>query len=264
MAILKRSCVGVVLFLASAALAQSRVLEAEPIPDKLVVLTFDDSAKSHATFVAPLLKKLGFGATFFITEGFDFPTNKAAYMTWEEVAGLYKMGFEIGNHTAKHANAAEQTREAFTADLALIEARCLENGIPKPVSFAYPGNGIGGGVIEVLKEKGYRFARRGGAPEFPYEGGQGVAFDPKKHEALLIPSAGDARPAWKLEDFVRAVTQAKEGKIAVVQFHGVPDREHPWVATEPELFQAYMQYLKDNGYTVLALRDLAKYVNSAF
>ena len=28
------------------------------------------------TVVAPLLKKHGFGGTFFVTEGFDFPTNK--------------------------------------------------------------------------------------------------------------------------------------------------------------------------------------------
>ena len=60
----------------------------EPIPDKLVVLTFDDSAKSHYTTVRPILKRYGFGATFFITEGFDFPTNKTDYMTWEEIAEL--------------------------------------------------------------------------------------------------------------------------------------------------------------------------------
>jgi hypothetical protein len=47
----------------------------EPIPDKLVVLTFDDASKSHVTVAAPLLKKHGFGATFFVTEGFDFPTD---------------------------------------------------------------------------------------------------------------------------------------------------------------------------------------------
>jgi len=33
--------------------------------EKVVVLTFDDAVKSHRTFVAPLLKELGFGATFF-------------------------------------------------------------------------------------------------------------------------------------------------------------------------------------------------------
>ena len=262
MTIRRRATSGVVPFLAMASFVQSGVRQEAPVPDKLIVFTFDDSAKSHATYVAPRLKKLGFGGTFFITEGFDFPTNKTGYMTWEEIAGLHKMGFEIGNHTAQHANAARQTREALTADLELIERRCVQHGMPRPVSFAYPGNESGGIVVEVLKERGYRFARRGGAPEFAYEGGQGIAFDPRKHEPLSIPSAGDARPAWKLEDFVRAVSQAKDGKIAVLQFHGVPDREHPWVSTEPELFEKYLSYLKDNGYTVIALRDVAKYLPS--
>jgi peptidoglycan/xylan/chitin deacetylase (PgdA/CDA1 family) len=74
----------------------------EPIPDKLVVLTFDDSSKSHFTIARPLLKKYGFGATFFITEGFDFRSNKRDYMTWEEIAQLHRDGFEIGNHTLDH------------------------------------------------------------------------------------------------------------------------------------------------------------------
>ena len=50
----------------------THALALEPIPDKLVVLTFDDSSRSHATVAAPLLKKHGFGATFFVTECFDF------------------------------------------------------------------------------------------------------------------------------------------------------------------------------------------------
>jgi peptidoglycan-N-acetylglucosamine deacetylase len=258
MTMMGRATFGVVLLLAPVA-ASAGGPEA-PVPDKLVVLTFDDSVKSHAAYVAPRLKALGYGATFFITEGFDFPMNKTAYMTWEEIAGLHEMGFEVGNHTARHANAAEQTKEALTADLELIERRCQEHGLPRPISFAYPGNGTGGSVVAVLKEKGYRFARRGGAPEFPYEGGRGLAFDPWKHEPLSIPSAGDARPAWTLEDFVRAVSQAKDGKIAVLQFHGVPDREHPWVSTEPEQFEKYLSYLKDNGYRVIALRDVAAYL----
>ena len=59
--------------------AISDAAERSPIPDRLVVLTFDDSVVSHATFVAPLLKKYGFGATFFITEGFEFTTDKEHY-----------------------------------------------------------------------------------------------------------------------------------------------------------------------------------------
>ena len=51
----------------------------KPIPDKLVVLTFDDGCKSQATFVAPILKQHNFGATFYITEGLGFLNNKEAY-----------------------------------------------------------------------------------------------------------------------------------------------------------------------------------------
>ena len=32
----------------------------QPIPDKTVILTFDDGVSTHATYVAPLLKKYGF------------------------------------------------------------------------------------------------------------------------------------------------------------------------------------------------------------
>ena len=81
----------------------------EPIPDKLVVLTFDDSAKSHYTVARPILTKYRFGATFFITEGFDFRTNKKDYMTWEEITQLHKDGFEIGNHTRDHLGINDKT-----------------------------------------------------------------------------------------------------------------------------------------------------------
>ena len=36
---------------------------------------------------------------------------------------------------------------------------------------------------------------------------------------------------------------------------------HDSVTTPPALFAEYMQYLHDNKYKVIALRDLAKYVN---
>jgi peptidoglycan/xylan/chitin deacetylase (PgdA/CDA1 family) len=68
---------------------------AETVPDKLVVLTFDDSVASHYTVARPLLKRYGFGASFFITEGFSFRTNKRDYMTWEQIAELHREGFQV-------------------------------------------------------------------------------------------------------------------------------------------------------------------------
>src|SRR5882672_9828949 len=72
------------------------------VPDRTVVLTLDDAVKSHHTFAAPLLKELGFGATFFITH--SFMADTANFMTWREVGELHRMGFEIGNHSWTHAD----------------------------------------------------------------------------------------------------------------------------------------------------------------
>ncbi|HUQ72451.1 MAG TPA: polysaccharide deacetylase family protein, partial [Planctomycetaceae bacterium] len=70
----------------------------KPIPDRLVVFTFDDASRSHYTVVRPLLKQYGFGATFFITEGFDFPTNKKDYLTWEQIKELHAEHFKVVLH----------------------------------------------------------------------------------------------------------------------------------------------------------------------
>jgi peptidoglycan/xylan/chitin deacetylase (PgdA/CDA1 family) len=234
----------------------------EPIPDKLVVLTFDDSAKSHYTTVRPILKRHGFRATFFVTEGFDFPTNKTDYMTWEEIAELDRDGFEIGNHTGNHASITKENVADLEDQLQAINDRCAAYRIPRTTSFAYPGNSIVPDALPVLKKAGIRLARRGGSPEFGYREGRGFAYEPGFDHPLLIPSAGDARPDWTLDNFIAAIEQARHGRIAVLQFHGIPDTAHAWVGSSAQNFDGYMNYLAKNGYTVIAMRDLAKYVNA--
>ena len=113
-------------------------LALEPIPDKLVVLTFDDASKSHVTVAAPLLKKHGFGATFFVTEGFDFPTNKRDYMTWDDIAQLHRDGFEIGNHTRDHKAPSAKDPKGTIEQLEAINARCLAHGIPQARQLRLP------------------------------------------------------------------------------------------------------------------------------
>ena len=246
-------------FLAAALLALAAgfsagaVAEEVKVPDKLVVLTFDDSVASQATIVAPLLKKYGFGATFFITEGFDFATNKTQYMTWEQIKALHDAGFEIGNHTRKHAVVNGQKPEELAADVEYIEQQCAAHGIPRPVSFCYPAYATSPAAVELLRGRGYRFARAGGAR----------AFDPAKDEPLLMPQAFDSKPGAKFEHFEAAVRMAKEGKIAVLTFHGVPDVQHPWVNTDPAVFEKYLEHLKAQGCTVIAARDMVKYLPAA-
>ena len=127
----------------------------EAIPDRLVVLTFDDSIHSHFTMVRDVLQRHQFGATFFITEGFDFKTNKQDYMTWEQIAQLHEDGFEIGNHTRDHMSLDARKPERLQQlkeQIEAINARCAEFGIPRTTSFAYPGNGLDPAALPVLRE----------------------------------------------------------------------------------------------------------------
>jgi peptidoglycan/xylan/chitin deacetylase (PgdA/CDA1 family) len=227
----------------------------------IVVLTFDDSVKSHFTVARPILKEYGFGATFFITEGFTFTTNKEAYMTWEEIKQLHDDGFEIGNHTRDHLGITPKTYTRLDEQLTGIEVQCAKYGIPKPVSFAWPGNALAKEAIPILQAHGIRFARRGTQPEFPYEPGSGPTYDPKLDHPLLMPTTGDARPVWKLDHVIEALSKWRPGEFVVLQFHGVPEIEHPWVHTPEEQFEVYMRYLKSKDCQVIAVRDLARYVN---
>lgn len=252
-----------VSLLATCALVPCAAAPLEPIPDKTVVLTFDDAVKSHITNVAPLLREYGFGATFFITGLWMSDTEN--FLSWDEVAQLHRMGFEIGNHTWSHTGMGTPRYAARLAgQLALVESALKNVDVPKPVSFGWPGNGFSSEALAVLRANGYLFARRGMQPEVPYgKIAPGPLYDPAAHDPLLIPSAGDAYPDWTLDDFRRVVDRAKDGRIAVVQFHGVPDVAHPWVHTPPERFREYMAYLKDNGFNVIAMRDLARYADPA-
>jgi len=233
----------------------------EPVPDKTVVLTFDDAVKSQVTNVAPLLKEYGFGATFFVTQ--CWMKDPAHFMSWEDAAALHRMGFEIGNHTWTHDDFGKpEVGARLGQELAQVERELARVGVPKPVSFAWPGNSLGPEALGELRKAGYQLARRGMQPEVKYgEIVPGPLYEPGKHDPLLIPTSGDGYPGWTLEHFKRVVNRARDGKIVVLQFHGVPDDAHPWVTTPLERFREYMAFLKQEGFRCVALREVERYID---
>ncbi len=228
--------------------SNSQILKKQ-LPDKLVVLTFDDASASQYSVVAPSLKKFGFGATFYVCE---FPPNymdSSLYMNWRQIKALDNMGFEVANHTKTHANVSELSQAQFNAELGYIESKCDSLGISMPLTFAYPGYGLNKRALEFLHKKGYAFARAGGSR--PY--------DPLIDHPYLIPSW--ATNADNKYEIIAALEKARKGKIVVLTFHGVPDMEHPWVNTPPKLFEEYLNYLAEHEFNVISLRDLNNYIN---
>lgn len=99
--------------------------------------------------------------------------------------------------------------------------------------------------MKVLKERGYKFARTGG----------GKASRPGKGDPLLLPDVLCPTPKTTFDELRKAADQADDRHIPIFTFHGVPDAEHGWVSTKPAMFEKFIQYLKDNGFEAIALRD---------
>lgn len=227
---------------------QAQVVK-KKIPDKLVVLTFDDATASQYSIVAPLLKEFGFGATFFICEFPPHFQDSTKYLNWRQIRELDKMGFEVANHTRTHPAVSNLSAPQFLEQLSYIDHKCDSMGIAKPSTFAYPGYNYNQAVIDNLADLGYAFARAGG----------NRAYDPETDHPLLVPSW--CMTATNKEQITGAFREAHDGKVVVLTIHGVPDTEHPWVTTPPELFREHLQFLADQHYTVVSLRELALYVD---
>jgi peptidoglycan/xylan/chitin deacetylase (PgdA/CDA1 family) len=218
-----------------------------PVPDKVVVLTFDDACISHYTYVAPLLKKYHFKATFYVCEFPGWP-DSSKYMSWAQVKQLSEWGFEIGNHTWHHQNLNEVNGKQVRQEIGYIEQQCSSLHIPKPTTFAYPAYHSSDTALMILRDMGYRTARTGGDR----------AYDPAKDDPLLIPSFTLLQDNQQL--FYDALSQAKDGKAVVFTIHGVPDAAHPWVTVPPELFESDLKYLHDHHYKVVSMKQLEQMI----
>ena len=219
-----------------------------------IALTFDDAVENHSSLVAPLLQKLGFGATFFICE---FPLShedqRQAYLTWKQIVGLQQSGFEIGNHTINHCCMNDSTPDVeIERTIDELDQKFAHYGIPKPTTYAYPGGPYCAKVVPFLTKRGYRLART----NIP------APWDRLHDDPFIVP----ALCAHGSDDtsFLNAVKPRNDDKVVVLLYHGVPDILHGHVNTPPENFIRQMQYLHDNGYRVASMQDLYAEVCSPF
>ncbi len=138
------------------------------LPDKPIVITFDDGYKDNHQFAYPIMKKYGYTGTIFVvskaignTNFFDVekklqPENKI--MDWHEIRELAEAGFTIGAHTVDHPHLAEVPPEVARHQIEESK-RALEHGLKKPVEFfAYPYGSYNDTVADLVKQAGYRAA----------------------------------------------------------------------------------------------------------
>lgn len=109
------------------------------LPQKPVMITFDDSREEHTTIAAPLLEKYGFRGVFFIM---TITYNKKNYMTTEQIAKLAKAGHTVGLHSWDHTMVTKYNEEADWQKQVEKPKEKLEKIVGTPVEYwAYP-NGV--------------------------------------------------------------------------------------------------------------------------
>lgn len=128
------------------------------LPERPVVLTFDDGFGDFHDRVMPLLKRYGFTATLFMTTGWvGLADDKKRMLEWDEIAEAARAGIEIGGHTSNHPQLDQVPenvlREELYASKSLLEDKL---GMPVP-GLAYPFGYSNGRVRQVAREVGYAY-----------------------------------------------------------------------------------------------------------
>ncbi len=121
----------------------------------IVTFTFDDARVSQYPMI-PVFAAHGAKATIYANSGL-MGTN--GIMTWNQLRDMYGAGHEIAGHTAHHTPLTDvdpaTARAEIQADITAFQAQ----GLPRPVSFAYPVGYYGTAEEDMVKQAGYASAR---------------------------------------------------------------------------------------------------------
>jgi peptidoglycan/xylan/chitin deacetylase (PgdA/CDA1 family) len=136
----------------------------EGLPDRPVLITFDDGFADFHEHALPALLDRDIGATLYVTTGFigrrvgDSEPSGERMLDWSQLAEVREAGVEIGGHT--HSHPQLDTIPASQAGAELIRCKeILEErlGVEVP-SFAYPHGYFSPTVRRLVVETGYRSA----------------------------------------------------------------------------------------------------------
>ncbi|MFC5408099.1 polysaccharide deacetylase family protein [Larkinella bovis] len=126
-----------------------------PLPEKPVMITFDDGDLEQYELAAPELEKHGFKAAFFIMTASIGRRGYQHYMDKQQIKDLADRGHTIGCHTWDHHNVKKYQGQDWVTQIE-EPTKKLEAITGKPVRhFAYPFGLWNHEATVELKKRGY-------------------------------------------------------------------------------------------------------------
>jgi peptidoglycan/xylan/chitin deacetylase (PgdA/CDA1 family) len=121
--------------------------------EKAVAITFDDGSETDLLCAAPVLRELGFGATFYVTSSW---VGQPGYINHSQLRELSALGFEIGCHSMSHVYLTDVDEHGLRREMVQSKSE-LEQFIGKPVEhFSCPGGRYDQRAARMAEEAGYR------------------------------------------------------------------------------------------------------------
>ncbi len=163
------------------------LLDDKPVPDRTVVITFDDAYESIAKTAAPMLQERGFPFTVFVSTDY-VDRRQPGYMTWQQLRDLIHQGGNLANHTRSHLHMLRRPEpvskshwhKRLRREVDDARQRIREQTGEDWPYFAYPYGEADGELVALIRDWGYlgfgqqsgavdkRLLQSGMAPRFPF------------------------------------------------------------------------------------------------
>jgi len=145
----------------------SRALGDGPLPERPIVISFDDGTADFWHHARPALAEHGFTATLFVVTGhvggessWDAALGEPArrLMGWDQIGELHRAGHEIGSHTHRHRVLTELSDDEVRDQLKASRDTLAERLGRPPEFVAYPRGFYEPRHKSLAREAGYRGA----------------------------------------------------------------------------------------------------------
>lgn len=152
----------------------------KPLPEKPVMITFDDGYESFHEYAFPILQETGFKAVFAVVGRYVDEYSKTddhhirySHCTWNQLAQMQESGIvEIQNHSynmhtndqgrqgskKKSGESLEAYTQTLSSDLGKLQEECREYLGIAPTCYVYPFGHISSEALPIIKNLGFSAA----------------------------------------------------------------------------------------------------------